>query len=177
MILQGSHYDLAVPRESIAEKYVCGEIVDEEHNVNGYEPEEEEGEEEPEVMLKTKTTEQKLNELEIKFTKLNKKYAKCLKDNKELKAEINKRNPDNNHSSDKDNDSTEDEDILLKYTSKGYKQTNPQNNAEAHLKCTVCKRTFIKERVFRKHMEDHNEDGDWTCGDFECNFQTNSSHA
>ena len=98
-------------------------------------------------------------------------YAKCLKENKELKVLINK---DTNHSPEEVSDSTEDEEILAKYKSNGYKQTNPQNNAQAHLKCTVCKRTFFKEKVLRNHMASHNEDGDWTCGDFECNFQTNS---
>ena len=92
-----------------------------------------------------------------------------MKENKELKAEIKKIQSNTNYSSEDDIDNTEDEETLFKYKSKGYKQTNPQNHAL--LKCTVCKRTFIKERVLRKHMESHNEDGDWTCGDFECNFQ------
>ena len=36
----------------------------------------------------------------------------------------------------------------------------------------MCKDTFNKERIFNKHMETHDKDGDWTCGDLECNFQT-----
>ena len=94
-----------------------------------------------------------------------------MKENNKLKAEIKKIQSNTDHSSEEDIENTEDEETLFRYKSKGYKQTNPQNNAI--LKCTVCKRTFIKERVLRKQMESHNEDGDWNCGDFECYFQTN----
>ena len=178
MLLRGAHYDLAVPRESVEDKYVYREITDEDESDGSQQDDEdmEEGEEGEDTKMIEKTPEQKLDELEEKFTKLNQRYVRCMNENKSLKAEINriKVQCNTNHNSDGGRDNIEEEETLVKSKSKGYRQTNPQNEAAANFKCTMCDRTFVKGRVLEKHMKTHTQDGDWTCGDLECNFQTNN---
>ena len=79
-----------------------------------------------------------------KFNKLKRdqKEIKSLDQLKSLKIKVKSlhNQPGTQKESDND-DSTEDEDTLLKSKSSGYKKTNPQSEAERILKCPVCKAT------------------------------------
>ena len=170
LLLQGAHYELAVPKDSIKEKYTIE--LEDNNDDQGYKAEDEDDDLEQEP---PKTTEQKLEDMEKKFNKLKNDHIKSLDQIKSLKIRVKSLTNQLSAQKDSDNDNstTEDEDTLLKSKSSGYKKTNPQSEAERILKCEVCKVIFNKERVWKTHMEKHNEDGDWTCGEFECNFQTN----
>ena len=161
LLLQGAHYDLAVSRESMNEKY---------STKDGYNAEEEEDElprDEP------KTTEDKLKDLEGKYAELKLNYVTSLKEIKTLKAKLKKVDIESRNTpeeSNTDNDNLEEVTNIVKLKSYGFKKTSPQNAPESQLKCPVCKFIFIKESVLAKHMDTHDKDGDWTCG--ECSYQT-----
>ena len=193
MLLRGAHYDLVVPEESITEKYST-ERKNEDDKDDGYKPEKEDEEEEEEEEEEegeedeneeddsANTAEKRLNELEAKYTTLHQKYTKCVAANRKLRAErrsalVNHEGKEKSRQDDDSSeveDSSEEEDTLAYYKSKGYRNTNPQNEPYLHLRCELCRITFYKEKVWKTHMAKHNEDGDWTCGEFDCNFQTNS---
>ena len=164
LLLQGGHYDLAVPRDSIRDKYTSQPegIVNE--NDDGYMAEKEEDDPENEP---PKTMEEKLTNMEEKYNKLKHEYVKSQHEIKSLKAYIRKieDNPEVNGDTD-----GSDVEYLTNYKSKGFRKTSPQTQAETNLRCQVCKITFTNTSNLRKHMKSHNKDGDWTCD--KCSFQT-----
>ena len=134
LLLQGAHYELAVPRESIKEKYVdhpCDSGEEE-----GYMAEEEENEN---YLKKTpKTQVEKFEELEIKYSNLKEDYQKAMAKIKSLKLKIKK---DNSESSDDENETTDDDNIA-KLKSQGFKRTSPQSKPEIEFQCGVCKKNI-----------------------------------
>ena len=166
LLLQGAHYDLVVPRQSIGEKF---SHIDKD---KGYEAEEEE--EPPEN--NPETMEEKLKNMEDKYTRLKLSYTRSLEEIKCLKAQLEGRNVGNkdNDSNDEENDEADEAKNLAKSKYKGFRKTTPQTEPEENLKCPVCKLRFIKAVILREHMKIHNEDGDWTCG--KCSFQTKSKN-
>ena len=159
--LQGGHYDLAVPKDSITEKYM---------------KEGGDGDDEAEDEIKKPSkeqmgTEEKLKDMEVRYERLEKAYEQASNEVKSLKKKL-KEAQNSINESDLNVEISEEEEFLIKNKSKGFRKTSPQCEPETKFKFTVCKDTFNKERVFNKHMEMHDKDGDWTCEDLECSFQT-----
>ena len=146
LLLQGAHYDLAVSRESMNEKYTTKD---------GYNAEEEEDElprDEP------KTTEDKLKDLEEKYAELKLNYVDSLKEIKTLKAKLKKVDTEPMKTCEESNtDDLEEDSNIVKSKSKGFRKTSPQSPPESQFKCPVCKFTFIKESVLAKHMNTHDK--------------------
>ena len=160
LLLQGAHFDLAVSRESMNEKY---------STKDGYNAEEEEEDEPPRDG--PKTTEDKLKDLEEKYAELKLNYVDSLKEIKTLKAKLKKVDTEPRKTCEESNtDDLEEDSNIVKSKSKGFRKTSPQSAPESQFKCPVCKFTFIKEAVLSKHTNTHDKDGDWTCG--ECSYQT-----
>ena len=109
--------------------------------------------------------------MEVRYERLEKAFEQSSNEVKSLKKKL-KEAQNSINESDSNVEISEEEEFLIKNKSKGFRKTSPQCEPEAKFKCTVCKDTFNKERVFNKHMEMHDKDGDWTCGDLECSFQT-----
>ena len=163
LLLQGGHYDLAVPRDSIREKYTPhpeGVVNDD----DGYMAEKEEDDPENEPL---RTMDEKLTDIEEQYKKLKHEYMKSQHEIKSLRAYI--REIKDNLKSHEDSDGS-DVEYLTNSKSKGFRKTSPQSQAETNLGCPVCKITFTNTLNLRKHMKSHNKDGDWTCE--KCSFQT-----
>ena len=158
--LQGAHYDLAVPRESMKTIFSNNDSDGDDESEEGYKPTE-----------THKSTEEKLIDIEEKYVELKKAYAESLREIKSLKSKPIESGKEHNKP-ETTSDATAEEELIVRSKSKGFKKTSPQYEPEARFKCDVCKETFKKEYIFNKHIETHNNDGDWTCGEFECSFQT-----
>ena len=170
LLLQGAHYELAVPRSSTTTKYSHQKEAD------GYEPEEEDETDEEDEKSKNdpETPETRLTKMERKYANLNDKYSKSLQKIKYLELQLcDQEDPIKTYEElEKDNISTDDLENLVKSKSKGFRKTTPQNEAEENLKCPICKKVFTKQNDFKKHIDQHDKDGDWTCS--HCSFQTNN---
>ena len=164
LLLEGAHYDLAIPEETIHEKY-SGTSNDSDHG-DGYMAEEEG--DEAEVF---KTPEERLTEVITKYNKLKLEHKQSLREIKDLKSRLKLSEP---NMDDGDSDSINEENNLAQLKSKGFRKTCPQSEAEKNLKCAVCNKSFNTNNKLRNHMETHDKDGDWTCGDLECSYQTNT---
>ena len=116
LLLQSVHYDLAVPLESIGTKYLQQKEID------IYEPEEEEDDEPND---EPKTAEEKLADMESKYTNIKNKYFRCIDKIKKLECKLNKENTELKTNKAVDNSSDSDEDLqnLLKSKSKGFRNT------------------------------------------------------
>ena len=68
-------------------------------------------------------------------------------------------------------DEIEAEDIAKSKT-KGFRKTSPQSDPVINNQCSVCRKIFNTVSKLNKHMLSHDKDGDWTCGEFECSYQT-----
>jgi hypothetical protein len=169
LLLQGAHYTLAIPEEVIKEKYTMEED-------DGYKAEEEAEEEEDDNSAnnEVKSTEDKLRDIETKYGELKGEYTKILDKFKSLEAQLKKerrKNIDTNPDSETDDNVMEAEE-LAKSKSNGFRKTNPQSQSEVNLVCTVCKEVSKSSSKLKRHMLGHTKDGDWTCGDNECSYQT-----
>ena len=160
LLLQGGHYDLAVPEVSITEKYLInvsdGDDEGEGDNTGSKEP--------------PKTTEEKLKDMEEKYELLKQAYMESLGEIRSLKSRLEGPKQISNEPTE-DSDSTEEKQIAKSKTL-GFKKISPQSEAELKLQCEVCKKTFNRTNALKTHIKSHTTDGDWNCKD--CSFQTYS---
>ena len=160
LLLQGGHYDLAVPEVSIKEKYLInvsdGDDEEEVENTKSNEPQQ--------------TTEEKLSDMEKKYELLKQAYTESLGEIRSLKVKLEGQKQESNETAEGTDNS--EENLMAKSKSLGFKKTSPQSEPELKLTCEVCGKTFHKPSTLNKHIESHKTDGDWTCKD--CSFQTYS---
>ena len=161
LLLQGSHYSLAVTRESIKEKFYKAD-----DNDDGYNAEVEDESTPNEVPT---TLEEKLSEMKDKFAKLKEENKKMSNVIRKLKTKLAKTNILETSDAELNGDTTEME-TIAKLKSKGFRKISPQSRAEINLKCPVCKNIYETESMLKTHMDTHNKDGDWTCN--KCSYQT-----
>ena len=168
LLLQGAHYTLAVPRASINEKYGNFSIDNDAYD-EGYNAEKEEDDNPNGAPM---TMEEKLTQMETKYTNLKEENIRMSKEIKTLRAEwkTKKAHKNKNEMCDETNSNTTEVETLAKTKSNGYRKTSPQSESEINLKCPVCQTLFKKENILKKHMQTHNKDGDWTCD--KCSYQT-----
>ena len=117
-----------------------------------------------------KTSEEKLVEITAKYSRLKCKHFETLEELNDLKEKLDNCKSDmvdvaiNSY----------EENKLVELKAKGFRKTSPQSQAETNLKCEVCNTIFNSDFILKKHILNHNTEGDWTGGDQECWYQTNT---
>ena len=160
-----AHFDLIVSKHSRLVKNVLPSNINEEASKES-------------VDLKEKYEKLKIayNESLMKIKKLETKHTSEKKKDERMELDENDDVVNDDAIDESKNEENDEERILLASKQSGFLRDNPQHQPRTKpslktIECEFCDKRFGSNIQLKNHMQNHGNEGDWTCDD--CHYQTN----